>query len=85
MFAFETLSFTEHRRNSSIIQYSITNVLIKIIFPIIHANNGIVGCYFTKFAKDKCEDLDINGWVKNSKAGTIIGKMQGPKPSIDIM
>lgn len=50
-----------------------------------YANNEITGCYFTKFTKDKCEDLDIKGWVKNSKAGTIIGKMQGPKQSVDIM
>lgn len=43
------------------------------------------GCYFTKFARDKCIELDVRGWIKNSKTGTIVGKMQGRKSCIDIM
>lgn len=43
------------------------------------------GCYFTKYTRDLCTELDIRGWVKNSKAGTIIGKMQGLKTNVDMM
>ena len=32
-----------------------------------------------------CTEHGIKGWVKNSKRGTIVGKMQGPKADIDIM
>lgn len=45
----------------------------------------LAGCYFTKFARDRCVELNICGWVKNSKNGTIVGKMQGPKAGIDSM
>lgn len=44
-----------------------------------------LGCYFTKFTRDMCVDLNIRGWVKNSKNGTILGKMQGTKPEIHKM
>ncbi|XP_011310796.1 acylphosphatase-2 isoform X1 [Fopius arisanus] len=43
------------------------------------------GCYFTKYTRDLCRSLGIGGWVKNSKKGTILGKMQGPKPYVDQM
>lgn len=29
--------------------------------------------------------LGICGWVKNSKTGTILGKMQGPRALVDQM
>lgn len=32
-----------------------------------------------------CKELGIGGWVKNSKKGTIMGKMQGPKDEVDKM
>ncbi|KAJ6646416.1 Acylphosphatase-2 [Pseudolycoriella hygida] len=45
----------------------------------------VQGCYFTKFTRDMCVELNIRGWVKNSKNGTIVGKMQGTKPEIHKM
>ncbi|XP_011310798.1 acylphosphatase-2 isoform X2 [Fopius arisanus] len=45
----------------------------------------VQGCYFTKYTRDLCRSLGIGGWVKNSKKGTILGKMQGPKPYVDQM
>lgn len=45
----------------------------------------VTGCYFTKCTRDKCDELDIRGWVKNSKNGTIVGKMQGTKANVDIL
>lgn len=32
-----------------------------------------------------CAELNIRGWVKNSKNGTILGKMQGTKAEIHKM
>ncbi|XP_008559646.1 acylphosphatase-2 [Microplitis mediator] len=45
----------------------------------------VQGCYFTKYTRDLCRSLGIVGWVKNSKTGSILGKMQGPKPYVDQM
>uniref|UniRef100_U5ESY5 acylphosphatase n=1 Tax=Corethrella appendiculata TaxID=1370023 RepID=U5ESY5_9DIPT len=45
----------------------------------------VQGCGFTKYCRDNCSNLNIKGWVKNSKKGTIVGKMQGPKPEIGKM
>lgn len=45
----------------------------------------ISGCYFTKYTRDLCTKSGITGWVKNSKQGTIVGKMQGPKEEVDKM
>ncbi|XP_046832000.1 acylphosphatase-2 isoform X2 [Vespa crabro] len=41
--------------------------------------------YFPKYVRDLCLQLGICGWVKNSKTGTILGKMQGPRALIDQM
>lgn len=45
----------------------------------------VLGVYFTKYCRDRCAELDIVGWVKNSKRGTIMGKMQGPKTNVEVM
>lgn len=45
----------------------------------------IAGVGFTKYCRDNCANAGIRGWVKNSKRGTIVGKMQGLKPEIDKM
>lgn len=49
-----------------------------IVFPI-----GPPGCGFPKFARDLSVQKDIRGWIKNSKKGTIMGKMQGRKEDVD--
>ncbi|XP_022203227.1 acylphosphatase-2 [Nilaparvata lugens] len=47
---------------------------------------GIVqGVYFTKYCKDRANELCLGGWVKNSKRGTIVGKLNGPKPFVEEM
>ncbi|KAJ9600997.1 hypothetical protein L9F63_000835 [Diploptera punctata] len=45
----------------------------------------VQGCYFTKYCRDMCQQLGIGGWVKNSKTGTIVGKMQGERAKIQQM
>lgn len=45
----------------------------------------IAGVYFPKYLRDICLQLKICGWVKNSKTGTILGKMQGHRALVDQM
>ncbi|XP_067009446.2 acylphosphatase-2 [Anabrus simplex] len=45
----------------------------------------VQGCYFTKYTRDMCAQLNIGGWVKNSRTGTIVGKMQGNRSNIERM
>jgi len=60
--------------------------------PIPHALDYIeyislicqpAGLNLTKDTRDRCTKAGITGWVKNSKQGTIVGKMQGPKEEVD--
>lgn len=55
--------------------------------PIINQFLAIfsTGCSFTKCTREKCDELGVKGWVKNTKSGTIMGKMQGTKASVDTM
>ncbi|XP_043492283.1 acylphosphatase-2 [Polistes fuscatus] len=45
----------------------------------------VQGVYFPKYVRDLCLQLGICGWVKNSKTGTILGKMEGPRAFVDQM
>ncbi|XP_067622485.1 acylphosphatase-2 isoform X2 [Eurosta solidaginis] len=57
-------------------------MLISVEFEIF---GHVQGCYFTKYARQLCTKAGIKGWIKNSKQGTILGKMQGTKEEIDKM
>lgn len=45
----------------------------------------LTGVYFTKYCKEVSEQRGISGWVKNTKKGTVMGKVQGNKSNIDVM
>ncbi|XP_047002046.1 acylphosphatase-2 [Schistocerca americana] len=45
----------------------------------------VQGVYFTKYCRDMCVQLGIGGWVKNTKNGTIVGKIQGPRIAVEHM
>ncbi|GJQ80417.1 hypothetical protein Trydic_g12276 [Trypoxylus dichotomus] len=45
----------------------------------------VQGVYFTKYCKEISEQLGLTGWVKNSRKGTIVGKIQGHRPQIEKM
>ncbi|XP_047502511.1 acylphosphatase-2-like [Penaeus chinensis] len=45
----------------------------------------VQGCNFTKDAKNLADRLGITGWIKNSKSGTVMGRVQGAKSSVDQM
>ena len=44
-----------------------------------------LGVYYTKCCCDYAHKVNVFGWVKNSKKGTIVGKMQGRKNKIEKM
>jgi len=45
----------------------------------------VQGCNFTKCAQEKAQELLLTGFVKNAKTGTIQGRIQGTKESVDKM
>lgn len=45
----------------------------------------VQGCNFTKVAKANADRLGLTGWVKNNKTGTVSGRLQGAKISVDEM
>ncbi|KAF7385133.1 acylphosphatase-2 [Vespula maculifrons] len=56
--------------------------LVSVEFEVF---GKVQGVYFPKYVRDLCLQLGICGWVKNSKTGTILGKMQGPRALVDQM
>lgn len=56
-----------------------------IVSVEFEVSGHVQGVYFTKYCRDECTKLGLGGWVKNSKRGTIVGKMQGPKSKIEQM
>ncbi|KAK8404550.1 hypothetical protein O3P69_007660 [Scylla paramamosain] len=45
----------------------------------------VQGCNFIKAAKEKADSLDLTGWIKNNKTGTVGGRIQGTKANVDQM
>ncbi|XP_037083237.1 acylphosphatase-2-like [Pollicipes pollicipes] len=43
----------------------------------------VQGCFFPKYLKEMCDSHGVTGWVKNTKQGTICGKLQGLKTQVD--
>lgn len=44
-----------------------------------------IGVFFTKYAKDVCENLNLKGWIRVSPRGSIYGQIQGEKDKVDEM
>jgi len=45
----------------------------------------VQGVFFQKYAKEVAEQLGIGGWIKNTKKGTITGRLQGPQNAMKEM
>ncbi|XP_018022187.1 acylphosphatase-2 [Hyalella azteca] len=41
----------------------------------------VQGCNFPKVAKDQADSLGVFGWIKNTKTGSILGRIQGTEPA----
>lgn len=44
-----------------------------------------IGVYFTKYAKNIAETLDVKGWIRVNQRGTVYGQIQGEKDKVDEM
>nr|CAD7586380.1 unnamed protein product [Timema genevievae] len=45
----------------------------------------VSGVYFTKYCRDMGLQVGLGGWVKNSRSGTVIGKIQGERKKVEQM
>ncbi|KAJ1519724.1 hypothetical protein ONE63_004982 [Megalurothrips usitatus] len=59
-----------------------SSAIVSVEFEVF---GQVQGVYFTKYCRDKSLELGLSGWVKNSKRGTILGKMQGEKRYVEQM
>lgn len=74
--------FLVHFDKSTMLKLLITISVCLLVFIYSTIQTG---CNFTKCCREKCTKMGITGWVKNSKSGTILGKMQGTKQNVEIM
>jgi len=52
------------------------NSLISVEYEVF---GQVQGLGFPKFAKEQAEMLGLGGWVKNTRQGTIAGRLEGPR------
>jgi len=57
-------------------------LLVQVEFEVF---GDVSGVYFTRYAKDMCEKLEIRGWIRVSPRGTVYGQIQGEKDKVDEM
>ncbi|KAG5899904.1 hypothetical protein JTB14_002456 [Gonioctena quinquepunctata] len=56
--------------------------LVSVEFEVF---GKVQGVSFTKYCKEMSEELNLSGWVKNTKKGTIQGKLQGQRSKVEHM
>uniref|UniRef100_A0A0K8RJF8 Acylphosphatase n=1 Tax=Ixodes ricinus TaxID=34613 RepID=A0A0K8RJF8_IXORI len=45
----------------------------------------VQGVFFRKCTKEKAEELELRGWVRNTSKGTVEGVVQGEKEKVNEM
>ncbi|KAF5299101.1 hypothetical protein FQR65_LT09459 [Abscondita terminalis] len=59
---------------------------VKKLFHVEYEIYGKVqGVYFRKHTEQQSKRLNIKGWCKNTKKGTVLGVMEGEESKINIM
>ncbi|XP_064174943.1 acylphosphatase-2-like isoform X2 [Anguilla rostrata] len=48
----------------------------------IHKSINITGVCFRMYTEDQGKKLGVNGWVKNTRQGTVVGQVQGPSDKV---
>lgn len=75
----EVLARQSHLCNT---MYPVRPLSVQVEFEV----HGIVhGVFFTKYAREMCDALNIRGWIRLTKWGTAMGQIQGEKGQIDEM
>ncbi|XP_059475920.1 acylphosphatase-2 [Neocloeon triangulifer] len=78
----ESVYLRQMGATDNLIQQANATAIVSVEFEVF---GQVQGVYFTKYCRDMCTQLGIGGWVKNSKKGSIVGKMQGDKIRVDQM
>ncbi|XP_040891962.1 acylphosphatase-2-like isoform X1 [Toxotes jaculatrix] len=58
------------------------NKLVSVDFEIF---GNVQGVCFRMYTEDQGRSLGLSGWVKNTRQGTVIGQIQGPRDKVDDM
>ncbi|GAB6020521.1 hypothetical protein CHUAL_003205 [Chamberlinius hualienensis] len=56
--------------------------LVSVDFEVF---GDVQGVFFVKYCKEMSNTLRLRGWVRNSRQGTVVGKIQGVKELVDDM
>ncbi|KAK2817665.1 hypothetical protein Q5P01_025856 [Channa striata] len=70
--------------------------LLFFLFPVIMSENKLIsvdfeiygnvqGVCFRMYTEDQGRSLGLDGWVKNTRQGTVIGQIQGPQDKVNDM
>ncbi|XP_041740332.1 acylphosphatase-2 isoform X1 [Coregonus clupeaformis] len=46
---------------------------------------NVQGVCFRMYTEDQGKKLGVNGWVKNTREGTVVGQVQGPHDKVNEM
>ncbi|XP_036401155.1 acylphosphatase-2-like isoform X2 [Megalops cyprinoides] len=57
-------------------------VLNAFIFLAMSNNAVDGGVCFRMYTEDQGKKLGVNGWVKNTRQGTVVGQVQGPADKV---
>ncbi|CAH1101316.1 unnamed protein product [Psylliodes chrysocephalus] len=74
------MSIGIENRSLVIENMNIVDPIVSVEFEVF---GKVQGVNFPKCCKDMCEELVISGWIKNTKKGTIQGKLQGQRSKVE--
>ncbi|KAH7645765.1 acylphosphatase-2 [Dermatophagoides farinae] len=57
-------------------------MIVQVDFEV---GGEVSGVYFSKYAKNIAETLDVKGWIRVNSRGSVYGQIQGEKDKVDEM
>ncbi|XP_047013867.1 acylphosphatase-2 isoform X3 [Ictalurus punctatus] len=60
-------------------QFAMSSKYASVDFEIF---GNVQGVCFRMYTEDQAKKLGVNGWVKNTRQGTVIGQVQGPPEKV---
>ncbi|NP_001187460.1 acylphosphatase-2 precursor [Ictalurus punctatus] len=63
-------------------QFAMSSKYASVDFEIF---GNVQGVCFRMYTEDQAKKLGVNGWVKNTRQGTVIGQVQGPPEKVSEM
>ncbi|XP_029906967.1 acylphosphatase-2-like [Myripristis murdjan] len=56
--------------------------LVSVDFEVF---GNVQGVCFRMYTEDEGQRLGVSGWVKNTRRGSVVGQVQGPRDKVDQM